>query len=301
MATTASQSKQVLEAMKYFFGKRECRSTQFVDDVAGSLAAEYFDLNTIDENYAEKQYYVWFDNGSSVDPAIAGKTGLQLTYTDNDDAATLAGLYITLLAGAEVLPSDLGSGLVQVENKFLGLITIESYANAASETLAVLRVGTGGELGAVQAGGATLTTEQDLETITKDSQGSIVQDLIQKGETIALDMSLVEMDNGNWKSLIGEGYGDVETVGSDDLVGFGTSKLYKSSFEFAGQLVGHPTRLPLSDRSADICLFLTPPQMSDITYTGQEAQSASFNFTGLPDNSKPAAISIFARGDHSLV
>ena len=41
--------------------------------------------------------------------------------------------------------------------------------------------------------------------------------------------------------------------------------------------------------------------MSDITYTGQEAQSASFNFTGLPDNSKPAAISIFARGDHSLV
>ena len=301
MATQASQSKQTLEAMKYFFGKRQCRSTQFVADSSGSLAAEYFDLNVIDENYEEKAYYVWFDNGSSVDPMIANKTGLQLTYTDDDTAATIAALYIALLASVEVLAVDSLNGLVQVENAFLGIVTVEDYTNAPSETLAVLRVGTGGELGAIQAGGATLTTEQDLETITKDSQGSIVQDLIQKGETIALDMSLVEMDSGNWKALIGEGYGDIETVGSEELVGFGTSKLYKSSFSFAGQLVGHPTRLPLSDRSADICLFLTPPQMSDITYTGQEAQSASFNFTGLPDNSKPAAISIFARGDHSLV
>ena len=301
MATTASQSKQTLEAMKYFFGKRQCRSTQFVADSSGSLAAEYFDLNVIDENYVEKQYYVWFDNGSSVDPAVANKTGLQLTYANDATAVVIAGLYIALLATVEVLAIDSLNGLVQVENAFLGSVTVEDYTNAPSEVLAVLRVGTGGELGAVQSGGATLTTEQDLETITKDSQGSIVQDLIQKGETIALDMSLVEMDSGNWKSLIGEGYGDVETVGGKDLVGFGTSKLYKSSFDFAGQLVGHPTRLALSDRSADICLFLTPPQMSDITYTGQEAQSASFNFTGLPDNSKPAAISIFARGDHSLV
>ena len=301
MATQASQSKQTLEAMKYFFGKRQCRSTQFVADSSGSLAAEYFDLNVIDENYQKKAYYVWFDNGSSVDPMVSNKTGLQLTYSDDDTAETIAVLYIALLASVEVLAVNSLNGLVQVENAFLGLVTVEDYTNAPSETLAVLRVGTGGELGAIQAGGATLTTEQDLETITKDSQGSIVQDLIQKGETIALDMSLVEMDSGNWKALIGEGYGDIETVGSEELVGFGTSKLYKSSFSFAGQLVGHPTRLALSDRSADICLFLTPPQMSDITYTGQEAQSASFNFTGLPDNSKPAAISIFARGDHSLV
>jgi hypothetical protein len=301
MATTASQSKQVLEAMKYFFGKRQCRSTLFVADVGGSLAAEHFELNVIDENYAEKQYYVWFDNGSSTDPSIVGKTGLQLTYTDGDSAVTIAGLYIALLATVEVLAVDSLNGLVQVENKFLGVVSVESYTNASSETLVVLRLGTGGELGAIQSGGATLTTEQDLETITKDSQGSIVQDLIQKGQTIALDMSLVEMDAGNWKSLIGEGYGDIEVVGSDEILGFGVSKLYKSSFDFAGQLVGHPTRLALSDRSADICLFLTPPQMSDITYSGQEAQSASFNFMGLPDNSKPASVRIFARGDHSLV
>jgi len=303
MAAQASQSSQVLEAMKYFFGKRHCRSTTFVDDVAGSLEDEFFDLNVIDEDYNEKQYYVWLDGGTGTDPLIAGKTGLQLIYTNGDSASVLEGLYRALLItnSVEVIAVELVSGTTQVENAFLGLITVEDYSNAASLTLAVLALGSGGELGAVQAGGATLTTEQDLETITKDSEGSIVQDLIQKGETITLDMSLVEMNTANWESLIGDGYGDTETVSATNLTGFGVSKLYQSSFTIAGQLTGHPTRLPFSDRSADITMFLTTPNMTDITYTGQEAQAASFTFMGLPDRSKPDAINIFARGDHSLV
>jgi len=301
MGTVAKQSNQVLEAMTWYYGKRNCRSITFVNDVAGSLENEYFDLNVIDENYTEKQYYIWLDSGTGVDPLIAGKTGLQLIYTANDTKETLAGLLVTILGSVSVLPVDLGAGSVQIENKFLGVITSEVATNAPSLVAAVLSIGKGGELGAVASGGATFTSEQSVVTITRDDEGDIAQDLISKGATYTIEMTLAEMTTENWKRLIGQSYGDEFTSGVNDFVGYGTDKLYKSAFSFAGQLVGHPKRLLNSDRSSDVVLWLTPASMSDITYTGQDAQGASFSFTGLPDRNKPAKINIFARGDHSLL
>ena len=54
MATQAKRSNQVLEAMTWYYGKRHCRSTTFVDDVAGSLNGEYFDLNLTDRDWETK-------------------------------------------------------------------------------------------------------------------------------------------------------------------------------------------------------------------------------------------------------
>ena len=302
MSATSNQSSQVLEAMIWYYGKRQCRSITFVDDASSNLAAQYWDLNLIDENYQEQQFYVWLDNGStSVDPAIAGKTGIQVVYTENDSKETIAGLVVAALASNDVIATDQGNGVVQLENKFLGTITVEDTSNASEFTFAILNLGKGGELGALAAGGATLSTEQSLETITRDDEGEIPQDLISKGASYSIEMTIAEMNDGNWLRLVGESYGGTHTEGSDDFVGFGTGKLYQSAFGFAGQLVGHPKRLASSDRSADVCMWLTPSNMTSITYTGQEAQGAVFNFTGLPDRNKPDAINIFARGDHSLL
>ena len=302
MACTAQRSNQVLEAMVWYYGKRECRTVTFVDDVAGSLTDEYFDLNVIDENYLEKQYYVLLSGTTpAVDPAPAGKTKIEVSYTDGDTKETLAGLLVTALAAAEVNAADLGLGVVQMTNAFLGEITAEVYTNAPSLTLTAGITGSGGELGAVASGGATFSAEQSLETIMRDDEGEIAQDLISKGATYSIEMTLAEMTTANWKRLIGQAYGDIETVNAEELVGYGTDKLYQSAFDFSGQLVGHPKRLLLSDRSADVVLWMTPASMSDINYTGQEAQGASFSFTGLPDRTKPSAINIFARGDHSLL
>jgi hypothetical protein len=68
-----------------------------VADTAGSLAGTYFninapgDVNTSADMY-ELLFYVWYDNGATTDPAPAGRTGIQVTYTNNDTAATIASL-----------------------------------------------------------------------------------------------------------------------------------------------------------------------------------------------------------------
>lgn len=64
-----------------------------VADTAGSLNSTYFLLNAVDV-----YYYIWFNiNSAGVDPALPGKTGIQITAATNASANTLAGLINTAL------------------------------------------------------------------------------------------------------------------------------------------------------------------------------------------------------------
>lgn len=295
--TTTQRTEQVLEAMDWYFGARECRTVAFQNDTAGDQEDLYFTLNGIDENYAEEKFYVWLDAGTGTDPLVSGATGIQVVYTSGDDAATIAALAKTAIEAAGDFNVTLTGGNAEIENKFLGEITAEDFSNAGSIALTVNKAGFGGKLGAIAQGGGSVSTEQSLEDILSDQTGDIILDQIIKGASVSCDLTLVEMNAAKWQSLIGEGYGDKE----GDAVGYGTSKLYKSSFDYAGMLVGHPIRLALSDRSADIVLWKTTPNMNSINYSGGEVQAAEFSFVALKDSTKPSTVDLFARGDHSLL
>ena len=295
--TTTQRTEQVLEAMDWYFGARQCRSITFQDDTAGDQEDLYFDLNAIDENYSSSEYYLWLDAGTGVDPAIAGKTGIQVVYTAGDSAAIIAGLAQVAIDALSDFSAEVSGSVVEVENKFLGEITAEDYSNAGSITGLINKAGFGSKLGAIAQGGGSVNTAQELEDIKSDQTGEIILDQIIKGSSVNIELSLNEMNTDRWESLIGEGYGAKEGTS----VGYGTSKLYKSSFDFAGMLVGHPIRLDLSDRSADIVLWKTTPNMNSIAYSGSEVQSAEFSFVGLKDSTKPSTVDLFARGDHSLL
>jgi hypothetical protein len=295
--TTTQRTEQVLEAMDWYFGARECRSITFVNDTAGDQEDLYFDLNAIDENYAEKKYYVWLDAGTGTDPSVAGKTGIQVVYTSGDSASVIAGLAQVAIDAVVNFNAEVSAAVVEIENKFLGDIATEDYSNAGSISGAVNKAGFGGKLGAIASGGGSVNTSQELEDIKSDQTGEIILDQIIKGSSVSIDLSLNEMNTARWESLIGEGYGAKEGTS----VGYGTSKLYKSSFDFAGMLIGTPVRLPLSDRSADIVLWKTTPNMNSIAFSGSEVQSAEFSFVGLKDSTKPSTVDLFARGDHSLL
>lgn len=72
-------------------GVRQHQTVTTVADVAGSLNSKYFLLSSIDAvTKARKDFYLWLDDGTGVDPAIAGRTAIHVTYTDADTAATIA-------------------------------------------------------------------------------------------------------------------------------------------------------------------------------------------------------------------
>lgn len=57
-----------------------------VADVAGSLNSKYFLLNGSDGD----NWYVWFTDGAGVDPAIADRTGIAVTFLTGDSANAIA-------------------------------------------------------------------------------------------------------------------------------------------------------------------------------------------------------------------
>ena len=154
--TTTQRTEQVLEACDFYFGARECRSITFQQDNGGDQEDLYFTLNGIDENYAEEKFYVWLDAGTGTDPMVAGATGIQVSYSAEDDAATIAALAKTAIEAAGEFNVTLSAGVAEIENKFLGEIAVEDFSNAGSIAKVVNKIGFGGKLGAIAQGGGSL-------------------------------------------------------------------------------------------------------------------------------------------------
>lgn len=103
-----------------------------VADVSGSLNSKYFLLE--DASGANK-YYVWFNiNSAGVDPAVAGRTGVQITGSTNASAATLGTAVASAVAALNSTNSFTTSGTstVTITDKVAGPLVIASDGTAAT-------------------------------------------------------------------------------------------------------------------------------------------------------------------------
>jgi hypothetical protein len=299
MSLTGSSKNDIkLEAVSVKWGREECRKVTFVDDVAGSLDAEYWDLNTLDEDQVETQYVVWLDNGASVDPS-GTKTGIQVTYADDDSASVIAGLFVTALAAINVNVSQSGAEVIY-ENKDIGAVTEEDKTNATALTFEVLSAGIGGSLGATSSG-STLSIETQSVELRSDQSGQIILGEIYTGSTASVEMSLIEMTKARWETVIGSVTGDKFTpTAGTRLVGQGVSRLYKNLFDLGGKLILSPIRLAgTGDKTEDIIFWKSAPKPSSVSFSGQDIQGMEVAFTAYNDTSKPAEISLWSQGDYT--
>lgn len=297
LCTSAKSTDQRLEAMKWYFGKRHCRTITFITDVAGAEDGKYFDLNVFDSNYTEKRYVVLLSDGTTTTaPLAADQSLITVTFTANDTAATIAGLFETAVAALE-LKTEATGGVVEVQNNFVGAVTTEDNANAAGLTFVVGAIGFGGYIG--QTGESELTTTVEVVQLLDDAQGTVILDEIITGYSAEISIPLREMTTERWQNLVGNVTGNNITLDAKEITGWGTKKLYQSMFNFSGRLVGHPIRNLATNIDEDIVMLNTAPKMDSINFSGSAVQEASFTFTSYKDGNAAEEINLLARGDHS--
>lgn len=300
---TSTQSKRAnveLEAAFVNWGYGHCRKVTFVDDVAGSLTDEYFDLNVLDFDGLETQYYVLLGGTTSpVDPAPAGKTKIDLTYVDGATAEDLTALLVAALADKGVFSKDNGDGSASIENWYAGpLVTAEVFTNAPSLTGEVEREGLGGNLGATsEAIGCSFNTETVV--LNGNQFGAIKIGESFVGSDLTVASSFLEVDPTLKKTLFA-GVGDTVVNGSDEFTGFGESKLFKNLDDFSGRLILHPIRLDKDDRTEDFCIWRSIPKPTELSFDGENPRAMACEFSSFLDVGKKKQINLGGFGDWTV-
>lgn len=295
MACRVQEQNIKLEAVTITWGREQCRSVELI---AGSLSAEYFDLNVLDIDGVETKYYVWFDeDDGSVDPAPAGKTAIEVDYSAGDSAAVKAtAMAAAIDAIADVSAEVVDGTSVHIQNDWIGQVSEEDRSGAPSLEFAEL-LGIGGNLGRTSEG-VEVSIETQSTEIQANQSGLIVLDEIGQGQTASCTASFIELSKARLESLIAGAVGGVHTPsGGTKLIGGGESKLFQSLKTLGGKLILHPQRLAKTDRSEDFIFWLASPKPESINYSGTDVQALSCTFTAYLDDSKPEDINLYAIGD----
>jgi len=285
-----------LEAAQVYWGREACRVVTLVADVAGNLSGKWFPLDVLQSDGTKELYYVLFDNGSAVDPEPAGRTLIEVAYTNGATASTLAGLLNAELTSIAGLESEVvGGNTVHVRNLWIGAVN-ESYATLTPITVE-LENGLGGFLGRTSEG-IEVTIETQSTEITSNQTGEIILDEIGQGQAGSCSAAFIELTKERFEAILAGAVGGVYTpMGGTKLIGGGSSKLFQSLKELGGKLILHPQRLPLTDRSEDFIFWKSAPKPESLNYSGTDVQALNVTFTAYLDDSKPAEINLFAIGD----
>ena len=273
-----------------------------VTAAATALDGKYFTIDApASHGGSNQEFYVWFDlDASSVDPAPAGKTAIEVSVTTGETAEEVSALMATAIDGnANFRATQDSDDLSQtfIKAYYGGPVGTATTDVDTTFTFVQTASGLGGDLGK-SSGGTEIAMEAQSVQIFADQTGQIPQDEVFIGSSVEVTVSLLEMTPARWKTVVGSVTGDTFTPsGGDELTGYGTSRLYQSFFDLGGQLILHPSRKSSSDRSLDVNLWKCAPKPASYNFSGEEASVMEVTFTALPDPEVESAINLMSFGD----
>lgn len=165
---------------------QEVQTAITVADVAGSLNSTYFLLNSACDAY---KFYVWYNiNSAGVDPAIAGRTGIQVAGATNASAATLATATSTAIlanttAATLFTTSVTSSTHVNITNIQAGKCTAAADGTAA--TGFTFSVGTAGTFGTPEQSGMVIVLNHGTTILTTSAFPSPTQPILSAASTFS--------------------------------------------------------------------------------------------------------------------
>lgn len=157
-----------------------------VADSSGSLNSTFWLLNSSSDAY---KFYVWYNiNSAGVDPAVAGRTGIQVTGATNVTAATLATATQTAIL-ANATAATLFTTTV-TSSTHLNITNIQggkctAAADGSAATGFAFSVGTAGTFGTPEQSGMVITLKNNSTILTTSAFPSPTQPLLGAAATFS--------------------------------------------------------------------------------------------------------------------
>lgn len=252
----------------------------------------------------DTDYYAWIDvNNTGVDPAVAGRTEIEVDVGASPTAAQIA----TALAAAVDAVSGLNSSvddcddscvLIQVED--VGAPNAVATAGTSGFTLSLLLQGAEFKLGLTDGDIEIPLAGENLVDITATQFGTNIVQRLRSGKVIGnITIPMKEYTAAKIKEILEAGGESFTPAGGTEVTGWGTSKDGEGVLAQSRKLIFHPIRLADNDLSEDIAFWRAYPQLSSIVLSGENNALINVEFSVLPDPYIDDRVQYFVYGDHS--
>lgn len=305
MGCGTQRSEATLEGVSLKFGRGHARDITFIDNAANVLAGKYLPVNFFDPQLVETLGYVWFDDGSAVDPAPVGLTLIgAVPAVSGELAAAIAAsfkavtdAFLSVDGHASFLKATVTADSVCLQNRFIGEVTAEADPDATGFTLAVNLAGVGIDLG-LTSDAVSLSSEKQVVQIQANQTAALILDEILTGDSAKISGSFIEITKAKYDILQGIVAGDfVQLADGSKFTGAGESKLFQSLLRLGGQLILHPIRLAVTDYSEDIIFWKTAPKLNTENLDGSSVKTVDIEFIAYLDSAKKKEIRLYGKGD----
>jgi hypothetical protein len=266
-------------------------------EAAGALEDLYWEVAG-----SSTSWYIWYDEGSGVDPSLAGKVAIPVVLAPTDTASQVA----TKVAAAIDAESGI-SAIVDPKKSTRVIVKVLEYAAGTPASAGTttghmfenVHVGFMHDFGATD-GSLELSLDQQLLDVNSTQSGTEILTSLVTGMNVEITIPLKEISDDNLERLIDLTSGGSHTPGSGTkLQGFGSGQNFSNVLDKAGRLILHPTRLPDSDTSQDYCCWLAYPKLDSISFSGESEQLINVTWRVFTDTFLPEDMNKVAIGDHT--
>jgi len=268
-------------------------------DMAGlaavDLDAKYFLLNSAKDLV---EYYVWFDlDASSVDPAPAGKTGIEVDVATGDSPAVMAAAAVAAIDALGDFDSVVvDSTKIDVKGAVVGEVT-DSVDVDSNVVVNICRRGKDLDLGLLEGDVELNVAPSNFDLQSHQTGVTILSKLFQGFETVEATTVLQETTKSNLKEIY-KIYGGAFTPGAGtEVFGGGTGIIGKNMLIDAAVLRFVPVNDLGSELSYEANFMLALPVPDTLTFSGENPRTLSVTWGGFPDLSKDSRVDTILFGD----
>jgi hypothetical protein len=297
-----SQENIKVAPQEIFFAQMQTDCVEVAAETGTNLNSKYwlFSSPTVD-------YYVWYDvNNTGVNPALVGKTGIEVNVAIGASKAQVASAVATAIDAIAELscivdPKNSGRVILKVKEYAPGVHAANGDLGANVHNFVPVHDGFFHDFGFTD-GDLEISMDQQLLDITAHQTGTEILTALVTGMNVELGVALKEISDENLQRLIEQTTGDAFTpVGGTKLQGYGSGQNFRNVLEKAGRLILHPAGKPRSEREDDLCAPLAYPKLDNITFSGENPQLINVTFRVFKDEFLPKQIDKVFLGDHTQV
>lgn len=289
-----------IEPVKVWLANQYTSCIHLLQDGSATYSAKYWTIDGDGTNY-----YVWYNTGASVDPAVAGRTGIEVSITVTDTKAEIVAETITEINAVTGLKAV--ADIKQTDRLILKVLSYQVAGASAIGTMTaplweqdVLASGFFHDLGFTD-GDVELTMDQQLVDVNAHQAGAEIIASIVNGMNVEMSLALKEVTEENLAKIINDISGGTYTSGLNEYRGYGSGQNSRNVLDNACRLVLHPVRLADTVYTSDLCCPLAYPKADSLLFSGENPQLLNVTFRVFRDEFMPAAIDKVFIGDHTKI